>query len=76
MEAPQNRRFLWKDGVPPPLAHLDRWKGEDFEQNITYSKGRHEAFSIHPSVSSSVSSSIHGWHHVIILYNVQAEKLL
>jgi hypothetical protein len=27
---------------------------------ITYSKGRHEAFSIHPSIPSS----IHGWHHV------------
>jgi hypothetical protein len=28
--------------------------------------------SIHPSVPSS----IHGWHHIIILYNVEAEKLL
>jgi hypothetical protein len=24
----------------------------------------------------SVPSSIHGWHHIIILYNVKAEKLL
>ncbi len=24
MEAPQNRRFYGKDGVPPPLAHLYR----------------------------------------------------
>jgi hypothetical protein len=24
MEAPQNRRFYVKDGVPPPLAHLYR----------------------------------------------------
>jgi hypothetical protein len=29
-----------------------------------------EAF--HPSIPSS----IHGWHHIIILYNVKAEKLL
>jgi hypothetical protein len=35
-----------------------------------------ESFSIHPSVPSSVSSAIHGWHHIIILYNVKAEKLL
>jgi hypothetical protein len=28
--------------------------------------------SIHPSVPSS----IHGWHHIIILHNVKAEKLL
>ncbi len=34
MEAPQNRRFYGKDGVPPPLAHLYRWEGEDFGQNI------------------------------------------
>ncbi len=27
---------------------------------ITYSKGRHETFSINPSVPSS----IHGWHHI------------
>jgi hypothetical protein len=27
--------------------------------------------SIHPSVSSSIPSSIHGWHHIIILSNVK-----
>jgi hypothetical protein len=32
--------------------------------------------SIHPSVLSSIPSSVHGWHHIIILYNVKAEKLL
>jgi hypothetical protein len=32
--------------------------------------------SIHPSVPSSIPSSIHEWHHIIILYNVKAEKLL
>jgi hypothetical protein len=32
--------------------------------------------SIHLSVPSSDPSSIHGWHHIIILYNVKAEKLL
>jgi hypothetical protein len=32
--------------------------------------------SIHPSVPSSIPSSIQGWHHIIILYNVKAEKLL
>jgi hypothetical protein len=32
--------------------------------------------SIHPSVPSSIPSSIHGWHHIIILYNVKAEKLM
>jgi hypothetical protein len=31
---------------------------------------------IHPSILSSVPLSIHGWHHIIILYNVKAEKLL
>jgi hypothetical protein len=36
-------------------------------RNILYIKGRREAFSIHPSVPSSV----HGWHHIIILYNVK-----
>jgi hypothetical protein len=39
-----------------------------------YSKGRREASPY--SVSSSVPSSIHGWHHIIILYNVEAKKLL
>ncbi len=28
------QKILWKDGVPPPLAHLYRWEGEDFGQNI------------------------------------------
>jgi hypothetical protein len=32
--------------------------------------------SILSSVASSVPSSIHGWHHIIILYNVKAEKLM
>jgi hypothetical protein len=27
-------KILWKDGVPPPLAYLYRWEGEDFGQNI------------------------------------------
>jgi hypothetical protein len=27
-------QILWKDGVPPPLAHLYRCEGEDFKQNI------------------------------------------
>jgi hypothetical protein len=28
MEAPQNRKILWKDGVPPvPSAHLNRVRG-------------------------------------------------
>jgi hypothetical protein len=49
-------------------------------------KGRRRPFSwsfpsirpvIHFSWSfPSVPSSIHGWHHIIILYNVKAEKLL
>jgi hypothetical protein len=45
---------------------------------ITYSKGRRERneLSIHLSVPSSVPSSIHGWHHINILYNVKPEKLL
>jgi len=25
-------KILWKDGVPPPLAQLYRWEGEDFGQ--------------------------------------------
>jgi hypothetical protein len=28
-------KILWKDGVPLPLAHVYRWEGEDFEQNIS-----------------------------------------
>jgi hypothetical protein len=32
--------------------------------------------SIHPFIPSSVPSSIHGWHHIIILYNVKNEKLM
>jgi hypothetical protein len=35
MEAPPKYKILWKDGVPPlPLAHLYKWEGEDFGQNI------------------------------------------
>jgi hypothetical protein len=55
-----------------PISFLKKkFKLDQFR--ITYSKGhrgRNEAF--HPSVPSS----IHGWHHIIILYNVKAEKLL
>ncbi len=36
MEAPKNLKILWKDEVPPPLAHLYRLEGEDFVQNIWY----------------------------------------
>jgi hypothetical protein len=55
---------------------------------VTYIKRRRGPFSwsfpsiVNPSFifrkafHSSVSSSIHGWHHIIILYNVKAEKLL
>jgi hypothetical protein len=31
---PQPKKILWEDGVPPPLARLYRWEGEDFGQNI------------------------------------------
>ncbi len=34
MEASQNRRFYRKLECPFPLAHLYRWEGEDFGQNI------------------------------------------
>jgi len=34
MEAPKNRRFYGKIECLPPLAHLYRWEGEDFGQNI------------------------------------------
>jgi hypothetical protein len=39
---------------------MDVWK-KAYSESITYNKGRRgrEAFSIHPSVPSS----IHGWHH-------------
>jgi hypothetical protein len=36
MEALKNLKILWKDEVPPPLAHLYRLEGEDFVQNIWY----------------------------------------
>ncbi len=31
---PQNKKILLKDGVPPLLAHIYMWEGEDFWQNV------------------------------------------
>jgi hypothetical protein len=33
-EGSQKLKILWKDGVPPPLAHRYMWEWEDFEQNL------------------------------------------
>lgn len=35
LETPSKYKFLFEDVVPPPLAHLLRWKQDNFRQSIS-----------------------------------------